>query len=59
MPWDYAEARLVTCGVISTANDKVAAFHDLAAGLGRDVREGFLNNVDVADRLTQLADAMA
>jgi hypothetical protein len=57
-PWGYAEMRLVTCGrVISTANDKVAAFHDLAAGLGRDVREGFLNHVDVADRLTQLADA--
>jgi hypothetical protein len=57
-PWGYAETRLVTCGrVISTANDKVVAFHDVAAGLGRDVREGFLNHVEVADRLTQLADA--
>jgi hypothetical protein len=34
------ETHVATCGrLISTADDKIAAFRDLAAGLGRDVRK--------------------
>src|SRR5262249_2927527 len=58
LPWTYAETRLRTCGrVISVAPDKLAAFADLAGGFARDVRDGFLTQSKVADRLQEVADA--
>lgn len=57
-PWDYANARLRTCGrVISQATDKLAALTDLTGGLGRDIRDGYLSLPDVVDRLHEVADA--
>jgi hypothetical protein len=57
-PWDYAKERLRTCGrAISRAGDKLAALMDLADGLGDDVRQGFLDQQEVADRLHEVADA--
>jgi hypothetical protein len=57
-PQTYAEAQLRTCGrIISLAPDKLAALTDLACGFARDIRDGYLSQPAVADRLQQLADA--
>src|SRR5262245_8429320 len=57
-PWTYAQTRLRTCGrVISLAPDKLAALVDLADGFAGDVREGFLSQIDVMDRLHEVAEA--
>jgi putative DNA primase/helicase len=57
-PWNYAETRLRTGGrVISLASDKLAAIADLAGGFARDMRDGFLDEQQVADQLHHLADA--
>jgi hypothetical protein len=57
-PWTYAAQRLNTCGrVISLAEDKLAALGDLADGFAHDVRNGYLLQSDVMDRLHEVADA--
>jgi hypothetical protein len=57
-PRSYAEARLRTCGrIISLAPDKLAALTNLACGFARDIRDGYLSQLAVADRLHELADA--
>jgi AAA domain len=57
-PWTYAETRLRTAGrVISSADDKLAALAELAGGFGQDIRDGYLTQTAVVDRLHQLAHA--
>jgi Protein of unknown function (DUF3987) len=57
-PWSYAIERLQTCGrVLSAASDKVGALEDLAAGFACDIRNGWLQQQDVSDKLDQVAEA--
>ena len=57
-PWTDAANRLRNCGhEIEISPDKLAALGDLAATFITDIREGFLAQRDVADRLYEIAEA--
>ena len=57
-PWTDAENRLRNCGhEIETAPDKLAAIANKAAEFITDIKEGYLNQTQVADRLHEIAEA--
>lgn len=57
-PWADAESRLRNCGhEIETAVDKLIALSNLATKFVPDIDEGYLNRVEVGDRLDEIATA--
>ena len=57
MPWTDAANRLRNCGhEIEIATNKLTALGDLAATFIPDIKEGYLNQIDVSDRLHELAN---